>query len=64
MKQPLKINNYTFFQFCIELRGYDFYQKNGFQIFKYQLFHKRIHPVNLITDNTIYAKRDRIKQKY
>lgn len=59
MKKPITINGYTFSEFCSEVRGWNFYQKNGFQIYKYELFFfKREDPKSLTNNRTKYAKRE------
>jgi len=35
---------YTFLEFCNQLRGYDFYNEKGFQVYKYELFWWKLSP--------------------
>lgn len=63
----LKINGLTFYDFCIAVRGYDFYRNIGLgerkQYFKYQLFRKGYTPEDLIANLTIYDAEPRPKVK-
>lgn len=47
--------NYSFLEFCNLLRGYRVYKKNGFEIFKYQLYHKGVSVEKLKSKQTQFT---------
>lgn len=54
------IHGQTFHQFCSRIRGYRVYNKNGFEVYKYQIFFKGIRIDKLMTGNTKYKLKERI----
>jgi hypothetical protein len=50
----MNINNWSFFKYCITISGYDFKDEYNKDIFKFQLYLKRIDPDKLINGATKY----------
>ncbi len=57
------MRNLSFKQFCDIVKGYRFFNRQGFEIYKYELWNLGIDPKALIINDTIYRRRKRDKTR-
>jgi hypothetical protein len=53
------MRNLSFKQFCDKVKGHKFYNKQGSEIYKYELYYLGINPHLLMINETKYIKMKR-----
>ena len=53
----MEIHGRTFLEFCKEIRGFKVFNRNGIEIYKWELFYQGINPKKILTNQTKFIIR-------
>ena len=53
----MEIHGRTFLEFCKEIRGFKVFNRNGIEIYKWELFYQGINPKKILTNQNCKRKK-------
>lgn len=53
----MKIHQRTFYEFCTILRGYQIFNKQGFEVTKWELFFRGVDPFVILDKKSDFIKK-------